>query len=216
MVPSATARHVGRPRNPALDAAILRATLDVLHEHGYAGFSLEAVATHAGTTKPSIARRWRGRQELIMAALATVIERQPVPDTGCTRCDLTDGLELLADTLLRRMPTGVLAPLIADCAPEPDLHRHLTDKVVRPAQEALASTVRQALERGHLRPDTDPALVVDVLAAVVFHSSLFADTEFDVRRAAEVVDLTLRGIAVDFQHLVRLSQQHDGDHRHGT
>ncbi len=205
---------MGRPRDPALDESILRATLQVLHEHGYVGFSLEAVAARAGTTKPSIARRWRRRQELIIAALATVIERQPVPDTGCTRCDLMDGLELLADALLRRMPAGVLAPLIADCVPDPDLHQHLTDQLVRPAREALTCTVRQAMERGHLRPGTDPALVVDVLAAVVFHSSLFADTEFDVQRAAEVVDLTLRGIAVDFQHLVLLSELHDGEHRH--
>jgi AcrR family transcriptional regulator len=206
------ARHVGRPRDPALDQAILDATLGVLREHGYAGFSLEAVATRAGTTKPTIARRWRRRQELIIAALATVLVRPPVPDTGCTRCDLIDGVELLADAVLRRMPPAVLAPLIADCAPDPELHRYLTDALVQPTREALVQTVMRAIDRGHLRRDTDPELVVDLFSSMVFQRNLLADATFDAQWVIEAVDMVLRGIAVSFATLVQISELGQGEH----
>ncbi|NED96622.1 TetR/AcrR family transcriptional regulator [Phytoactinopolyspora alkaliphila] len=209
-------RHVGRPRDPAIDRSVLEATLAVLREYGYAGFSLEGVAARAGTTKPSIARRWRRRQELIIAALTTVLVRPPVPDTGCTRCDLIDGVELLVDAVIRRMPPGVLAPLIAECAPDPELNQKLTDALVRPPREALMQTVRRAIDRGHLRPDTDAELVVDLLASLVFQGSLLADAPFCSERAADAVDLVLRGVAVDFRALVEISHRHGGTHRHAT
>lgn len=214
MTSSSAQRHVGRPRDPELDHAILDATLVELREHGYGGFTLEGVANRAHTTKPTVARRWRRRQELIITALATVLVRPPVPDTGCARCDLIEGVGLLADGLLRRMPPGVLAPLIADCAPDPELHRRLHDELLHPTHEALVTTARRAVDRGHLRADTDPELLVELLSSVVFQNSFLVEPRFDARRAGEVVDLVLRGAAVDFEELVRLGEAPDGPPHH--
>ena len=47
----------GRPRNQALDGAILSAAARQLGELGYARMSLESVAAAAGTTVPSLRRR---------------------------------------------------------------------------------------------------------------------------------------------------------------
>ena len=60
---------VGRPRDPQIDAAVLRATVAALGESGYARLTLNDVARRAGTTKPAIYRRWEGRQRLVLAAL---------------------------------------------------------------------------------------------------------------------------------------------------
>ncbi|WP_037677762.1 TetR/AcrR family transcriptional regulator [Streptomyces griseus] len=207
-------RLSGRPRDPAIDRAILEATLDVLRKNGYSGFSLEAVATGAGTTKPSILRRWPNRQHLIIAALVTVLVTPPVPDTGCTRCDLIVSLELLADALLRRVPPGVLAPLLADCSADPELRQHLTSALVQPARDAVAATVARAIDRGHLRPGLDADLVVDMLASVVFQGNMFGESRFPVDLAAHVVDVLLQGIAVDFDELVAISRATPKSHRH--
>ena len=59
----------GRPRDPQIDAAILKATIAVLDRSGYGGFTLEDVARHARTTKPAIYRRWGNRQRLMLDAL---------------------------------------------------------------------------------------------------------------------------------------------------
>ncbi|MFI5776062.1 TetR/AcrR family transcriptional regulator [Nocardia sp. NPDC051570] len=210
-----TRTPAGRPRDPAIDAAVLTATLEVLREKGYAGFALETVAARAGTTKAAIRRRWPVRQELVIDALASVLVTPPVPDDNCTRCDLTQSVQLLAEALHDRLPPGVLAPLIADCTREPDLHRRLVDTLMQPTRAAAMISVRRAVDRGDLRPEYDPELLVDLLASVVYQKALFGDAPIDQESAGPLVDLLLRGVATDFDRLVRISRQPaDQRHRH--
>lgn len=205
----------GRPRDPAIDAAVLAATVGLLREGGYAGFALEKAAARAGTTKAAIRRRWPVRQRLVIDALATVLVTPPVPDNDCTRCDLHQSVRLLAETLDERLPPGVLAPLIADCAADPELHRALVGTLVQPSRGAAAVAVRRAVDRGDLRPEVDPELFVDLLASVVYQRALFGGAPVDAAAAARLVDLLLRGVAVDFDHLVHISRQPREDrHRH--
>ena len=59
----------GRPRDPSVDQAILRAALELFIEHGIAGASIEKIAKHAGVAKTSIYRRWTTREALIVQAI---------------------------------------------------------------------------------------------------------------------------------------------------
>ncbi|BBA99828.1 putative TetR family transcriptional regulator [Actinacidiphila reveromycinica] len=79
-----------RRRGAALEEALLTAAWEVLRDHGYAGFTLEAVAQRAGTSRPVLARRWAGRHELLRATIAHIGAAQPSPraDTGSLRGDL--------------------------------------------------------------------------------------------------------------------------------
>ncbi|GAB1513793.1 TetR/AcrR family transcriptional regulator [Actinophytocola sp. KF-1] len=201
----------GRPRDTAIDGAVLDATVAVLAERGWSGFALETVAARAGTTKAAIRRRWPVRQRLVIDALATLLVSPPAPDNGCTRCDLIQSVDLLTEMLNDRLPAGVLAPLVADCA-DPELRRHLVDTLVAPTREAAAVAVRRAVGRGELREDVDPDVVVDLLAATVYQRALFGDAPQDART---LVDLLLRGVAVDFERLVWISRQpRELRHRH--
>ena len=62
----------GRPRDPRIDAAILRATADLLVEIGYPNVTMAAVAERAGTTKTALYRRWSSKAELIHEAVFPV------------------------------------------------------------------------------------------------------------------------------------------------
>ncbi|NKI45231.1 TetR/AcrR family transcriptional regulator [Streptomyces physcomitrii] len=204
----------GRPRDPAIDAAVLEAAVGLLGEAGYAAFAMEKVAARAGTTKAAIRRRWPVRQRLVIDALASVMMAPPVPDNGCTRCDLHQSVQLLAEALEKRLPPGVLAPLLADCAAEPELHRQLVEKLITPSRSAAATAVRRAVDRGDLLPGTDPDLLTDLLASVVYQRALLGGAPVDRAGARTLVDLLLRGVAVDFARLVRISEERDRDHRH--
>ncbi|MFH8340547.1 TetR/AcrR family transcriptional regulator C-terminal ligand-binding domain-containing protein [Streptomyces sp. AM6-12] len=197
----------GRPRDPAIDAAVLAATVRLLREDGYGGLALEKVAAVAGTSKAAVRRRWPQRQRLVIDALASVLVVPPAPDNGCTRCDLHQSVRLLAEVLHERLPAGVLAPLIADCSGEPELHEYLLHSLVRPGRAAAAVAIRRALGRGDLRPDVDPELLVDLLASVVYRRELFGEAPVDAPAARALVDLLLRGVAVDFDRLVFISRQ---------
>ena len=201
----------GRPRDTAIDGAVLDATVAVLRERGWSGFALETVAARAGTTKAAIRRRWPVRQRLVVDALATLLVSPPAPDNGCTRCDLTASVRLLTETLHDRLPPGVLAPLVAECADQ-ELRRYLVDTLVAPTRAAAATAVRRAVDRGELRADVDPDLVVDLLAAAVYQRALFGDAP---QHARTLVDVLLRGVAVDFERLVWISEQpKELRHRH--
>src|ERR1044072_6649673 len=58
----------GRPREPRIDAAILRAAADLLVEIGYSNLTMAAVAERAGTTKTALYRRWSSKAELVPEA----------------------------------------------------------------------------------------------------------------------------------------------------
>src|SRR5215831_20617633 len=60
---------IGRPRNPAVDQAILHAALELFIEHGVAGASIERIAKRAGVAKTSIYRRWSSREALLAQAI---------------------------------------------------------------------------------------------------------------------------------------------------
>ena len=79
-----------RRRGAALEDELLAAAWEVLRESGYAGFTLDAVARQAGTSRPVIARRWTSRNDLVKAAIAHAAAARPVPmpDTGSLRGDL--------------------------------------------------------------------------------------------------------------------------------
>lgn len=74
--------------------AILDAAWDQLVECGYPGFTFEAVAQRAQTSRPVLYRRWPGRAELLRATIAHHGAQQDfhTPDTGTLRGDLLAAL----------------------------------------------------------------------------------------------------------------------------
>ena len=65
-------RKPGRPRDPSADRAILQAALKLLTDQGYAGMSVERVASEAGVGKTTIYRRYASKEELAAAAVGAL------------------------------------------------------------------------------------------------------------------------------------------------
>src|SRR5215217_2503411 len=62
-------RAGGRPRDPALDEAIILATRARLVRDGYSRMTLGDIAADAGTSRPTLSRRWSSKFELVADAL---------------------------------------------------------------------------------------------------------------------------------------------------
>jgi AcrR family transcriptional regulator len=88
-----------RRRGNTLDDAILGAAWAELLDHGYADFTMEAVAKRAGTSRPVLSRRWPTRADLAVAAIGSYILKNPiaVPDLGNVRDELAMLLQKLSD-----------------------------------------------------------------------------------------------------------------------
>lgn len=199
----------GRPRDPQIDASVLGATLALLDESGYSQLTLEDVARRARTTKPAIYRRWSNRQRLVLAALATRLGTLQSPDSGCTLCDLNEGINVFI-AAFRSIRPDVLGPLLAECTPDPDLHQAFMATLFEPPRCAVANMLDNAVARGDLRADLDRDLVLDMLGSLVHYRALFGHaptSEAEVERAVEAL---LRGIATDYPALVEQSRRMAG------
>ena len=75
----------GRPRNPALDQAILSSAARQLGELGYARMSLDSVASAAGTNVPSLRRRYQNKAELAAAVISSLRVEDPPADAPSPR-----------------------------------------------------------------------------------------------------------------------------------
>jgi len=64
------ARRRGRPRDAQATRAITEAALRQLAASGYAGVSMESIASEAGVARATVYRRFRDKADLITAAIA--------------------------------------------------------------------------------------------------------------------------------------------------
>lgn len=207
--------RVGRPRNTRIDAAVLESTLAILDEDGYSQLSVEQVARRARTTKPAIYRRWPTRQHLVLAALARRVDEVPVPNTGCTLCDLGECVIVFIDAF-ERMPPGVLGPLLGDCAGRTELRAEFMRSLFDPPRAAVQETITRAIARGDLRANISLEMTVDLLASLVHYRALFGHAPTGHAEIECAVETLVQGIANDYQALVDHSRQQrgaSGDHQ---
>lgn len=163
---ASSSRPPGRPRDATLDQAILAAAERQLHERGYAGMSLEAVAAAAGTTTPSLRRRFRSKTELASAVIDTLrIEPLPQP-TGEPRADARAVLENLRANMLRPDGMATLGSILAEENRHPLLLERLRQRLLEPRRERL----RQALLAGAARGQLPARLDLDVTVSLLVGS----------------------------------------------
>src|SRR5262245_23798563 len=88
MVSEARVKPLGRPRRASTDDAILRAARELLVEAGVAGTTIRAICERAGVARATVYLRWRSREQLIAAALRSVLGVQPYPLSGDLEADI--------------------------------------------------------------------------------------------------------------------------------
>jgi AcrR family transcriptional regulator len=110
-----------RRRGEQLERAILHAAAEVLRKSGYAGMTMDRVASRAGTNKNAIYRRWPNRAALGIAAYRHLCDAaMPNPDTGTLRGDALEMLRRANQTW--SSPHGaILRGLIAAAGDDPAL-----------------------------------------------------------------------------------------------
>jgi AcrR family transcriptional regulator len=172
----------------------MQAALAVLAERGLAGFTMDAVAQHAGASKATVYRHWPSQASLLVDALETVAAPFPLPDTGHLRSDLIALLERLA-ALLESQPFPRLMAAFVDAAErDPDLSR-LSARITQERRGPFRHILSEAVRRGELQPTTDIDLVIDLLTGPAFYRRFIAHWRPPENYASTVVDHVLGGLA---------------------
>src|SRR5690625_4704576 len=134
--------------------------------------------------------------------------RLQAPDTGCTLCDLHECL-VLVTRAVDRLGAGTLAQLTAEGTGDPELREELMEVVVDPPRREVHRTLHKARERGDLAEHVDLPLTVDVLASLTFYRQLLGEGPMTSEEIESVVTALLRGIASDYEELVRVYGEHE-------
>jgi AcrR family transcriptional regulator len=124
--------------------------------------SLESVAAAAGTTVPSLRRRYRNKTELVAAVVGSLRVEEPPTEAPTPRAH---ALAILANfhRNLRAMPAlAILGSLLAEEERHPELLHLFKTRIVEPRRALL----RQALAAGDLPDSAD----LDALTAMLIGS----------------------------------------------
>lgn len=156
-------RAGGRPRDPGLDGRIIAAAEQRLRAHGYAGMSIEAVAAAAGTSVPSVRRRYRDRAALA-AAVIDAWRAEPLPGPrGSARRRALAVLENFRRNLALVDSMPLLGTLLAEEGRHPELIRRFRARLVKPRRAMLADAIEEGVREGELPRDTEVDCMVNML-----------------------------------------------------
>lgn len=154
-----------RRRGRELEEALLDAAWDELVERGYAGFTMDAVAQRAGTSRPVLYRRWPDRNHLVRAAVVHASARSPLeaPDTGSLRGDMIGLLRNINATRVH-MATIMSIQMAAYYQETGTSPADLRDTATAGRRSLLDDVYERAYERG----EVDPAHVTERMKSLPF------------------------------------------------
>ncbi|MEV5351874.1 TetR/AcrR family transcriptional regulator [Streptomyces sp. NPDC086081] len=196
------ASRTGRPRSAAADAAILAATREALVDLGWSKLTLGDVATRAGVAKTTLYRRWAGKNELVVDAVAELFDALELPDRGSLAADIEGVVAQFAAILaLPEAKSGLMA-VVAEATRDEALRERVRASVVDRQKRLVLQGRARAQARGELPPEPDPGaaartvdLIFDMVAGAVVHRTLVSGEPVDEEWVHGFTQVLLRGLA---------------------
>lgn len=186
---AATPPPIGRPRDPAIESAILRATQDLIIEHGFAGMTVEAVVKAAGSGKAAVYRRWPTKTALVIAAVQGLHRAAVVPDTGSLRGDLLECALHFARAGDRA--DLVMSSLLREAVSEPALRLATYNVIGRPPAVAMATVLHRWRDRGAIADSVPIELMAGIIPAMAFRAAVMQRESLTVPMVTSLVDHVL-------------------------
>lgn len=186
---------VGRPRNRAIDEAVLRATVELIGQSSYAELSLDAIAARAGTSKPAIYRRWRGKAHLVHEAVFRIDATTEIPDTGSLESDVREMIRRTLAVLSTPAARAALPGLVGEMASDPTLHTALLERFADILVRGLTDHLRSAARRGELRTGVTATELAEAIAGMTLLALLTRGTSIDEEWVERTARLITKGIS---------------------
>jgi AcrR family transcriptional regulator len=185
----------GRPRDPALDEAILTATRKLLLEVGYPGLSMEAVAARAHVSKPTLYLRFPTKGALVSEVLLGKTKALEMPATDDLRADLRAAYAAGVEEVAAPEARAALPILLAELSASPELARLVQSRILSPEYHRVHNLLAQAQHRGEIHSDVDLRLVIDAFFGTALARAVILGGPLDHDFSAAVVDLLINGMA---------------------
>ncbi|MFJ9056949.1 MULTISPECIES: TetR/AcrR family transcriptional regulator [unclassified Streptomyces] len=194
----------GRPRSAEADAAILEATRASLVDLGWSKLTMGDVATRAGVAKTTLYRRWAGKNELVVDAVAVLFDELELPDLGSLAADVEAVVLQFAALLERPETKTALMAVVAESTRDEALRDRIRNSIVARQKRLVLQGRERAQGRGELPLEPDPEaaartvdLIFDVIAGAVVHRALVSAEPVDADWAQRFTLLLLSGLGAE-------------------
>lgn len=168
----------GRPRDPAMEKAILRAALARFASDGFSRMTIGEIAVDAGVTRPTVYRRWTSKHDLVVEALDLHFkeERDRIPLASLEELSPPEALRQALRHASPFGPTGrgmaVIGNVLAEAEHVPGLLDLVRRHAITPWVQPLIDTLKRLCEEGTLRSDLDVHVVADMMIGSFYSSHL--------------------------------------------
>src|SRR5690242_17415251 len=186
---------LGRPRDPRIDDAALRATVELLGTSGYADLSVDAIAKRAATSKPAIYRRWPSKAHLVHEAVFPISEATELPDTGSLAGDMREMVRRSTSLLTTPAARAAMPGLLAEMATDPTLHVKLLGRFGDVTSRGMTDRLDSAMRRGEVRADVTAADLVEAIVGMALMAIITRSKELDDAWVARTAALVTGGIS---------------------
>src|SRR5581483_4370454 len=186
-------RPPGRPRSEKARLAILRSTLKLLSEGGFANFTIEEVADRAEVGKATVYRWWPDKGALIADAFASsTTHHLGFPDTGSVYTDLSRQMRQLVK-VFRSRRGRIVAAILAAGQSDKDLIAAFRNRFLWPRRREAYATLERAIRRRELPRNTDLDLLLDSLYGPIYMRFLIQHDQLTPDFVNRLVTLVLGG-----------------------
>ncbi|AYF75875.1 TetR/AcrR family transcriptional regulator [Nocardia yunnanensis] len=171
----------GRPRDPAVDEAIIVATRRRLVSDGYTRMALGDIASDAGVTRPTLYRRWPGKLELVIEALDYGFRTQTAAtpplalDTLTPRAAFTEAIRRVDPCYYNPDAIVLQGGFISEADRVPELLAHVVERAVEPRVSQVEHLLDHLVERGAVRPGIDTRTIATMVFGAFFGAFLRGD-----------------------------------------
>ncbi|MEU3505254.1 TetR/AcrR family transcriptional regulator [Streptomyces hundungensis] len=176
--------------------AIMRTTLELGQEIGYAKLSIEAIAARAGAGKHTIYRRWPSKGALLLDSLLSLHESSlDYPDTGDLVADLRTQIHAAVD-LLGKPPFGPLyRALVGEAQSNPLVAAALNERFITPQAALTVARLTTARDQGQLSPAFDLTLAMAILSGPLYFQLLITQEPLTHDYVDRVLNALFSGMA---------------------
>ena len=205
MVPGMTTvrsrtRGVGRPRRGAIDAAIIRAAVDLMTEGGVDATTLTAVARRAGVARATVYLRWRTRSALVGAAGRAAVGGQVLPLTGEVENDVRVAAQWLQRVFELPSTSAMLPEIIRGVLASPP---ELSFDAIAPRRVEFARLYAARAEAAGFDTTIDPHLPFDILLGTALVHLFATRQSMTAAEAERLGDVVVRGLRTERKTIER-------------
>ena len=162
----------GRPMDPKVHDAILKAVMEQLETQSVGELTIKGIAEAAGVTRPAIYRRWSTPTEIALDAFLETTGLEMPIEIGDNPVEAL-GTHILAMTRFMRTRQGrVVAEILGAAQSDPELLALFRERFLNQRRKLGRALFENGIGLGAFNPDLDIDLAIDLYAGPIYHRAL--------------------------------------------